>query len=159
MFDISSLEPKELVELKKKIDLTLLEKMKDDDSFYSKIMKLKDQLSSFVGKSISISIDGCDIFINFRFENGINFVFDELDYSQLSIDEYNTEGFERLYIESLEKESEVDNLYILLDNNFVATSNINAIEDRFGYGFKENKDIIFIIRTDTVDCVFEIDQD
>lgn len=159
MFDISSLSPEELIKLKNKINLTLAEKMKEDDSFYSRILKLKEQLTSFVGKAISLTVDGYDILVNFRFANGINFVFDELDYSQFNIDKYKEEEFERLYIESLERKSEVDNFYIPLDSNFLATKNVEKLEDRFGYGFAENDDIVFIIRTDTVDYIFEIYQD
>ena len=42
MFDINKLDSKELIKLKNRINLTLAEKMRTENSFYSKIIRLKE---------------------------------------------------------------------------------------------------------------------
>lgn len=156
MFDINNMDPKELIELKNEINLTLSEKMRQDNSFYSKIMRLKENLSSLTGKKIAVTIDGEDIFMRFHFEKGVNFTIDTFDNTEVDIDEYNDEQYDQLYIESLDNADGLFNFYIPLYNDFVATDDVDALKDEPDEDL-DYENVLFVIKMDTIDYVFTDD--
>ena len=153
MFDINNLDSKELIELKNKINLTLAEKMKLDDSFYSKIMRLKENLSSLTGKKIALTIDGEDIFMRLHFNRGVNFIIDIFDSNIIDVNEYNEEQYDQLYIESLDRTDGLYNFYIPLYNDFVATDDVNVLKDESDEEL-DYENVLFVIKMDTIDYVF-----
>lgn len=156
MFDINNLDSKELIELRNKIDLTLAEKMKADDSFYSKIMRLKENLSLLIGKRIDLTVDGEDIFIRFHFKKGAKFIIDAFDNTMVNVDEYNEEQYDQLYIESLDRADGLHNFYIPLYCDFVATDDVNILKDELDEEL-DYENILFVIRMDTIDYIFTED--
>ena len=156
MFDINNMDPKELIELKNEINLTLAEKMRLDDSFYSKIMRLKENLSSLIGKKIAVTIDGEDIFMRFHFEKGVNFIIDTFDNTEVDIDEYNDEQYDQLYIESLDNTDGLFNFYIPLYSDFVATDDVEVLKDKPDEEL-DYENVLFVIKMDTIDYVFTDD--
>ena len=156
MFDINNMDPKELIELKNEINLTLAEKMRLDDSFYSKIMRLKENLSSLIGKKIAVTIDGEDIFMRFHFEKGVNFIIDTFDNTEVDIDEYNDEQYDQLYIESLDNADGLFNFYIPLYSDFVATDDAEVLKDEPDEEL-DYENVLFVIKMDTIDYVFTDD--
>ena len=79
MVDISGLNIQELVELKNNVEAVLLEKTKEANSFYEKVAGLKAKLAVFMGKSISLIVDGEDICAEFHFGKGVKFIIDTFD--------------------------------------------------------------------------------
>lgn len=156
MFDINNMDPKELIELKNEINLTLAEKMRLDDSFYSKIMRLKENLSSLIGKKIAVTIDGEDIFMRFHFEKGVNFIIDTFDNTEVDIGEYNDEQYDQLYIESLDNADGLFNFYIPLYSDFVATDDVEVLKDEPDEEL-DYENVLFVIKMDTIDYVFTDD--
>ena len=156
MFDINNMDPKELIELRNEINLTLAEKMRLDDSFYSKIMRLKENLSSLIGKKIAVTIDGEDIFMRFHFEKGVNFIIDTFDNTEVDIDEYNDEQYDQLYIESLDNADGLFNFYIPLYSDFVATDDVEVLKDKPDEEL-DYENVLFVIKMDTIDYVFADD--
>ena len=156
MFDINNMDSKELIELKNEINLTLAEKMRLDDSFYSKIMRLKENLSSLIGKKIAVTIDGEDIFMRFHFEKGVNFIIDTFDNTEVDIDGYNDEQYDQLYIESLDNADGLFNFYIPLYSDFVATDDVEVLKDKPDEEL-DYENVLFVIKMDTIDYVFTDD--
>ena len=158
MFDINKLDSKELIELKNKINLTLAEKMRTDDSFYSKIIRLKEDISSLVGKKVALTIDGEDIFMRLHFKKGVNFIIDTFDSTAINVDEYNEEQYDQLYIESLDKTDGLYNFYIPIYSDFVATKDVNILKDEPEEEL-DYENVLLIIRMDTIDYIFTDDVD
>lgn len=158
MFDINKLDSKELIELKNKINSTLEEKMRTDDSFYSKIIRLKEDISSLVGKKVALTIDGEDIFMRLHFKKGVNFIIDTFDSTAVNVDEYNEEQYDQLYIESLDKTDGLYNFYIPIYSDFVATKDVNILKDELEEEL-DYENVLFIIRMDTIDYIFTDDVD
>lgn len=157
MFDIKKLN---IVELKQFVEIAndeINNRLDLNREFYQRILKLKTVLDSFSNKSITINIDGDDILMRVEFKDGFRFEFDELDSNaELDIEEYNDNAFDELYIYSSNKNSEIENFYIPLYCNFVATTDCDILRDEPNEVL-DYSNIELIIKMDSIDYIFTSD--
>ena len=78
------------------------------------------------------------------------------DSSSFSIDKYNDDCFELLYLYSNNDDSDIDNLHIVLWDGYIATSNEDILKDSADEKLLY-ENILFVIRMDTVDYIFTDD--
>ncbi len=161
MFDLSSLNSQELLTLKKQLYYMLYDTFSlsqhPDTPFYDRIMQLKADLTPLMNRKIALNIEGDDVFVRIEFKNGFSFSFDVLeDSSSFSIDKYNDDCFELLYLYSNNDDSDIDNLHIVLWDGYIATSNEDILKDSADEKLLY-ENILFVIRMDTVDYIFTDD--
>ena len=114
-------------------------------------------MDSFSNKGIAINIEGDDISMRVEFKNGFRSEFDELDSNnEFDVDEYNDNAFDELFIYSCNSNSEIENFYIPLYDNFVATPDSDVLRDEPNEKL-DYKNIELIIKMDSIDYIFTSD--
>ena len=152
MLNFAELSLEALNELKNKTIQEISRRIADRNDFYGKIHNLKELLSAFEDDRIALEIEGADIYLRFIFEHGIRADFDELDNSDsFDIEEYNENSYEQLFIVSNDKNEEIDNFYIPLDDEFEATTDVSVLDyDEF----RDYESIRLIIQTESITYIF-----
>lgn len=65
-----------------------------------------------------------------EFNHGFNILLDEIDASpHFDVDKYNKDGYEQLYIYNNENTGELENFYIPLYYDFIATADPDILKD------------------------------
>ena len=156
MLDMNKMSIVELKQLREMADNELNKRLDLNEEFYQRILKLKRLLDSFSSKGIAINIEGDDISMRVEFKNGFRSEFDELDNNKFDIDEYNDNAFDELFIYSPNSNSEIENFYIPLYDNFVATTDSDVLRDEPNEKL-DHEDIELIIKMDSIDYIFTSD--
>lgn len=128
----------------------------EEKTFYERMLELKQQLKTLEGKPLILHIDHCDLELRIGFEAGPLFRFWTIDTTpDLNIEEYNQQGYEELYIE--DDDSTIENLCIsLFENEFCGSSDPTILKDEEDEEI-EYENVLFVIRTNTVDFIFTDD--
>lgn len=155
--DLNKMSIVELKQLQEIADNEINKRLGLNEEFHQRILNLKSVLNSFAGKGIAINIEGDDISMRIEFKNGFKTEFDELDNNKgFDLDEYNDNAFDELFIYSCNRNSEVENFYIPLYDNFIATTNIDVLRDEPNEKL-DYEDIELIIKMDSIDYIFTSD--
>lgn len=129
-------------------------------SFYEKVVDLREKMKFLENREVQLIIYGEDIFMELDYREGFELNFDGLyavDSCDTTVDEYNENEYESLYIESHRRASEVSTFYIPLYVTFTATSEIEEMKkfENFEYINSElPTEAAFLIHQDTTDYIF-----
>ena len=157
MIDMNKMSIVELKQLREITDNEINKRLGLNEEFHKRILKLKNILNSFASKGIAVNIEGDDITMRIEFKNGFRAEFDELDNNEeFDIDEYNDNAFDELFIYSCNRNSEIENFYIPLYDNFVATTDSDVLRDEADENL-DYEDIELIIKMDSIDYIFTSD--